>query len=145
MVRAVEVIRLTGKPRSELHADWSKPGHTAELFVLSREPGDLRRRIEMRVDRMFEDGLIPEVRRLLEAGLGENRTALQALGYRQVAEHLDGQRSVADTIALVKIRTWQFARRQRTWFRRQLRPVWLHVPPAESPAETAARIRGHAH
>jgi tRNA dimethylallyltransferase len=141
VVRALEVIRLTGKPRSVQRADWSVARQPAAFFALSRESGDLRRRIEVRVERMFECGLVEEVRRLLERGLAGNRTALQALGYRQVAEHLEGTRSLDETVQLVKIRTWQFARRQRTWFRRQLRPQWLHVAASEAAAETASRIR----
>jgi tRNA dimethylallyltransferase len=140
VVRAVEVIRLTGQPRSAQRADWSLAQQPGRFVALNRESGDLRRRLELRVDRMFERGLVEEVERLLECGLAQNRTALQALGYRQVTEHLEGKRSLEETVALVKIRTWQFARRQMTWFRRQLRPEWLHVPSAESAGETAARI-----
>ena len=70
---------------------------------------------------MFRRGLVAETESLLRQGLAENPTALQALGYRQVAEHLRGKRGLAETIELVKIRTRQFAKRQRTWFHRQLR------------------------
>jgi len=140
VVRALEVIRLTGMPWSTQRADWSAARQPGTFFALSRESGDLRRRIEVRVDRMFERGLVEEVTRLLECGLAQNRTALQALGYRQVAEHLEGRRSLEETVALVKIRTWQFARRQMTWFRRQLRPQWLHVSRGETAQETATRI-----
>jgi tRNA dimethylallyltransferase len=143
VVRALEVIRITGKPRASQRADWSAARQPATFFALSRESGDLRRRIEVRVDQMFERGLVEEVRQLLEVGLAGNRTALQALGYRQVAEHLEGRRSLEETVQLVKIRTWQFARRQRTWFRRQLRPNWLHVPATETPDVTASRIRDY--
>jgi tRNA dimethylallyltransferase len=89
---------------------------------------------------MFEQGLVEETRRLLEHGLRDNPTAMQALGYRQVVEHLDGQRSLEETIQLVKIRTGQFARRQRNWFRRQMRAEWIHVPEEESAQETAERL-----
>jgi tRNA dimethylallyltransferase len=142
VVRAVEVIRLTGAPVSAQRADWRAAVTPCGFVALSRDPGDLRRRIEVRVDRMFERGLVGEVETLLGRGLGGNRTAMQALGYRQVAEHLEGRRSLEETIALVKIRTWQFARRQMTWFRRQLRPEWIHVAVGEPPVETAARIAG---
>ncbi|MCU0788602.1 MAG: tRNA (adenosine(37)-N6)-dimethylallyltransferase MiaA [Verrucomicrobia bacterium] len=140
IVRAVEVIRLTGKPRSAQRADWSLAQQPGRFIALHRDSGDLRRRLEWRVDRMFERGLVEEVRGLMGRGLAGNRTALQALGYRQVTEHLEGKRSLEETVALVKIRTWQFARRQMTWFRRQLRPEWLHVAPNESATDTTARI-----
>jgi tRNA dimethylallyltransferase len=110
------------------------------VFVLEREPADLRPRIEARVDRMFAAGLVAETRALLDRGLAANRTALQALGYRQVVEHLRGERDLAATIALVKSRTWQFARRQRTWFRRQLPAEFIPVAPDESVSSIAGRL-----
>ncbi len=141
VIRAVEVLRLTGRPPSELRAAWPpSPVVTARFFVLHREPGDLRRRIETRVDRMFARGLVQETRTLLDRGLRDNPTAMQALGYRQVVEHLEGERSLEATLALVKIRTWQFARRQRTWFTRQLRARWLHVAQDEPTETTASRL-----
>ena len=90
-----------------------------------REPEDLHARINERVEIMFRRGLVEEVKGLLNHGLAENRTALQAIGYRQVVEHLRGQWPLPETIELVKIRTRQFAKRQLTWFRRQLRLEWL--------------------
>ncbi len=140
VIRAIEVIRLTGTPLSVQRADWGAATTPRGFFALSRDPGDLRQRIEARVDRMFERGLVREVETLLGRGLGGNRTAMQALGYRQVAEHLEGKRSLEETVQLVKIRTWQFARRQMTWFRRQLRPKWVHVQPGQPPEETASGI-----
>jgi tRNA dimethylallyltransferase len=74
---------------------------------------------------MFRMGLVEETKGLLEKGLRQNQTALQALGYRQVVEHLDGERGLAETVELVKIRTRQFAKRQLTWFRRQMGLEWV--------------------
>jgi tRNA dimethylallyltransferase len=133
IIRAIEVIRLTGKPFSEQRAPWTNHAPTMTsspgLFGLSRSPADLRSRIEARVDEMFRRGLVAETAQLLEQGLANNPIALQALGYRQVVEHLQGARSLPQTIELVKIRTRQFARRQMTWFRRQMRLNWLHAEP----------------
>jgi len=141
VVRAVEVIRLTGRPFSAQRAAWPadpKLKLPTPIWCLSREPADLRARIEARVDAMFTAGLVAETRTLLEHGLEHNRTAMQAIGYRQVVEHLRGERGLAETIALVKTKTWQFARRQGTWFRRQLavEPVPLSV---DTDALTVAR------
>ena len=69
---------------------------------------------------MFAAGLVAETRGLLTRGLADHRHAMQALGYRQVVEHLHGARGLAESVALVKTKTWQFARRQGTWFRSQL-------------------------
>jgi len=155
VIRAIEVIRLTGKPFSAQRADWlnERPGATtahttaeqerqvAPVFCLNRTSGDLHRRIESRVEAMFERGLVAETRDLLARGLERNPTAMQALGYRQVVEHLRGARSLAETIQLVKIRTRQFAKRQLTWLRRQLNAEWIHVDANEPAATTAERVK----
>ncbi|MGO8698631.1 MAG: tRNA (adenosine(37)-N6)-dimethylallyltransferase MiaA [Limisphaerales bacterium] len=120
VIRALEVIRLTGRPFSGQRASW-KPASGPRIIWLTRPSGELLERIEQRVDEMFRRGLVAETESLLRQGLAENPTALQALGYRQVAEHLRGKLGLAETIELVKIRTRQFAKRQRTWFHRQLR------------------------
>lgn len=145
VIRAVEVLRLTGRPWSALRAAWDAPtadpaGPAPAVFGLRRDPADLRARLEARVEAMFAGGLVEETRRLLTRGLARNRVALQALGYRQVAEHLRGERDLPATVALVKRKTWQFARRQLTWFRHQLPVRWLDVAPDEPPAATAEKI-----
>jgi tRNA dimethylallyltransferase len=144
VVRAVEVIRLTGKPFSEQRADWSsaagKPQEGVRLFGLNRAPSELHQRIEARVDDMFRRGLVAETQALMDRGLARNANALQALGYRQVAEHLQGRRSLHETIDLVKIRTRQFAKRQMTWFRRQLPLTWIHLERDRPAAEAIERI-----
>lgn len=132
VIRAIEAIRLTGKPFSILKSRWGEE-NTGQLgdyrfFGLKREPGDLRERINTRVDKMFELGLVEETERLLEIGLEKNPTAMQAIGYRQVVEYLKGMRSLDETIKLVKIRTWQYARRQMTWFKNQAKIEWIFIP-----------------
>jgi tRNA dimethylallyltransferase len=97
--------------------------------------------INTRVDRMFQCGLVEEARELLKHGLAENQTALQAIGYRQVVEHLRGERSLAETVELVKIRTRQFAKRQMTWFRRHAPVNWIKCGPDDSAAAIADRIQ----
>ena len=89
---------------------------------------------------MFKNGLVNETKKLLECGLAENQTAMQAIGYRQVVEHLRGERALAETIELVKIRTRQFAKRQLTWFRRQLEPVWIELSPPEQASSVVAQM-----
>ena len=148
VVRAVEVLRLSGRPHSAQRAAWcaggraGADGQTPPVFVLVRQPEDLRARIDARVEAMFAAGLVAETRGLLARGLEANRTALQAIGYRQVAEHLAGVRDLAATVALVKQKTWQFARRQRTWFRHQLAAQVLEVAKDEPPERSAGRVLG---
>jgi len=147
VIRAIEVIRLTGKPFSEQRALWSKApapaleGHRSfQMVGLTRSSEELRRRIDTRVDTMFRLGLVAETEALLKRGLAQNQTALQALGYRQVAEYLQGARSLPETVELVKIRTRQYAKRQMTWFRRQLPLKWLRVEPDESVSTVVERL-----
>lgn len=145
LVRAVEVIRLTGKPFSQQRARWPERGGaalTGRAFGIERDRADLVRRIDERVERMFAAGLVAETRQRLEEGLRENRTALQAIGYRQVAEHLEGLRSLRATVEQVQAKTRQFSRRQRTWMQGQLDLDWLEVGANETAATTAERIIG---
>jgi tRNA dimethylallyltransferase len=104
----------------------------------------LHARINIRVDEMFRRGLVDETRGLLQRGLEQNQTAMQAIGYRQVVEHLRGERSLAETVEQVKIRTRQFAKRQLTWFRRQLDAEWIELKPGESLEDAARKIRESA-
>lgn len=144
VIRALEVIRLTGKPFSALRHPWRQPGvlppEVAGAFVLNRPAADLRQRIDQRVEDMFRRGLVAETTRLLDAGLDRNPVALQALGYRQVVEHLRGERPLAETVERVKTRTRQFAKRQVTWFKRQLPFQWLMIESSESPEQIAERL-----
>lgn len=143
VVRAVEVIRLTGKRFSEQRAEWQSKvqnPNSKVIFGFTRDVSDLRARIDTRVDTMFARGLVDETRRLLERGLAQNKTAMQALGYRQVAEHLRGEHSLPETVELLKIKTRQFAKRQMTWFKRQLNVDWINLTPHNSPDEIAERI-----
>lgn len=144
VIRAVEVIRLTGRPFSEQRAAWQNASWPVtwrgRMFGLLRRPEDLRTRIEARVDRMFETGLVEETRALLARGLPEESTALQALGYRQVLDYLKGQRSLPQTVAEVKLRTRRFARRQMTWFRHQMPLEWIEAEPQTTVAELAERV-----
>jgi tRNA dimethylallyltransferase len=121
---------LTGAPFSAQQSRWNPERPTPNqgpFFGLTREGDDLRARIGARVDAMFARGLTRETELLLKRGLAQNKTAMQAIGYRQVVEHLRQERLLEDTIALVKQRTRQFAKRQITWFGRQFRLEWLNL------------------
>jgi tRNA dimethylallyltransferase len=146
VIRALEVIRLTGQPFSAQRANWDHAPrtahHAANCIGLARSAPDLHQRIEGRVDAMFRRGWVAETEQLLRRGLDRNRTAMQALGYRQIVEHLRGKRSLPETIELVKIRTRQFAKRQMTWFRRQLPLTWIVLEPQTSAEAAAKTIAG---
>jgi tRNA dimethylallyltransferase len=142
VIRALEVIRLTGKPFSAQRSVWNGANATSagQLLVLSRPKPELDARINARVDAMFAAGLVAETRRLINHGLEQNQTAMQAIGYRQVVEHLRGERSLPETIELVKLRTRQFAKRQMTWFKRQPAARWIETSASDDSLAIASRI-----
>ena len=133
VLRAVEVIRLTGRPYSEQRIGWDKLKRAPEnLFCINREVDVLNQRIHKRVDEMFSLGLIEETQILIKQGLRDNRNACQALGYRQVLDLLDGELSLESVVDKVKIKTRQFAKRQRSWFRNQMQCDLLDWPKDEN-------------
>lgn len=119
VVRALEVFEATGRPISDWQRqfDRARPAEACRVFVLDWPRDELYARIERRVDAMFRLGIVDEVSRLLAQGRHFGRTARQALGYREVLEHIGGERDLDETIESVKTRTRQFAKRQLTWFR----------------------------
>jgi len=124
IVRALEVIELTGGPFSATlpTREYRLPTVTVGLRV---PRPDLDERIAARVHRMWDAGLLDEVRRLDAAGLREGRTAAKALGYSQALSHLDGVLSAAQAIEDTITSTRRFARRQESWFRPDPRIRWL--------------------
>ncbi len=116
--RALEVFELTGKPAGLRERDWfGSMRFPARVFILTWPREILRARIERRVDQMFDDGWIDEVRHVQETcGFGE--TASRALGYPEITAFLAGTVGEAETRGLIKTHTWQFAKRQLTWYRK---------------------------
>jgi tRNA dimethylallyltransferase len=119
IIRALEVYRTTGRPLSHMqtHFERGRRADQCKVFVLHWPREQLHGRIEARVERMFEIGLVDEVRQLMARHPALSRTANQAVGYRETISHLGGEQSLPDTIEAVKVRTRRFARRQGTWFR----------------------------
>ena len=122
IVRALEVVELTGRFRAQL------PGYRSvyDAVLLGVDREDLDDRIEARVTSMWRGGLVDEVRALVGCGLREGRTASRALGYAQVLDHLDGRLPTVEvTQDAIAAATRRFARRQRRWFGRDPRVRWL--------------------
>ena len=128
LIRAIEVYEKTGRPISQWQQQFEvgRPAAECRVFVLDWPKAELAARIDRRVRDMFAAGLVEEVRRLcLHRPLSQreredcplSRTARQAVGYREVIEHLEGRHSLAETIELVERHTRQLAKRQMTWFR----------------------------
>jgi tRNA dimethylallyltransferase len=138
VVRALEVIELTGRPYT---ANLPRAGSTkypqAKQFGLVMERETLQERINLRVERMWEAGLVREVRDLMGEGLLEGRTAQAALGYAQVLKFAEGLISEAEAKEETKRATRQYARRQETWFSRDERITWINKAPI---AELVERV-----
>ncbi|HUW81695.1 MAG TPA: tRNA (adenosine(37)-N6)-dimethylallyltransferase MiaA [Phycisphaerae bacterium] len=138
--RALEVYDLSGKPISVLQQQWGRTRRYDCRFVgIRRAVGNLNHRINCRVRRMIDDGLVDEVRRLLAEPATLSRQARQALGYAQIIDHLEGRCSLEDAVEQIKILTRRFGKGQRTWFRRFDGVEWLDVEPNESPESIADR------
>ena len=125
VVRALEVIELTGQPyaASMPALRYADPDTVQIGLAIDRPTLDVR--IERRVQTMFEDGFVAEVEALLARGLARGRTASRAIGYREVAAYLVGEMSLDHAHERTVIRTRQFARRQDAWFKRDPRIRWL--------------------
>ncbi|MFE0024449.1 tRNA (adenosine(37)-N6)-dimethylallyltransferase MiaA [Amycolatopsis sp. NPDC059021] len=140
IVRALEVIEITGAPFS---ANLPKPGparYGAVLVGVDRDAAELDERVDLRVTRMFEAGLVDEVRALLGRGLREGKTASRALGYQQVIAALGGEGDFAAAAAATAQATRRFVRRQRSWFRRDARVAWYDGADPELAARVLERL-----
>ena len=143
LVRAHEVHALTGRPISALRREWTEGPDRHPLFVVGirRAREDIYARIDRRVLRMFDEGLVAEVRGLLAAGVAFGRTASQALGYREILAHLEpGGPGLDATIEQLQRRTRQFAKRQLTWFRKMTFIEWVDAGPDDTVDEVARRL-----
>jgi tRNA dimethylallyltransferase len=123
IVRALEVVELTGRPFSAALPAYESV-YDAVHVGLDLPPERLDARVDLRVDRMFAAGLVEEVRTLERAGLRQGRTASRALGYQQVLAMLDGRLTEGEARAETARATRRFVRRQRSWFRRDPRIRW---------------------
>ena len=125
IVRALEVVELTGRPFAASLPRPGRPRHDAVLIGLDRDTAVLDERIAVRVERMIEAGLVDEVRALAARGLREGATAPRAVGYREILEHLDGAIDLDEARRRTVVATRRLVRRQRSWFRRDGRVRWL--------------------
>ncbi len=119
IIRALEVYRATGEPLSHRQTQFEDvvDPEDCKVFTLQWPREQLRQRIDDRVDAMFADGLVEEVRGVIERYGELSRTASQAVGYQEVIDHMAGKQDLEEAIQKVKNRTHRFARRQETWFR----------------------------
>ena len=130
LIRALEVFRLTGRPLTEHFARTRSPLADYEVsgFAIRLLPADTARRVAARVEAQFAAGLLDEVRAVLAAGLPEDAHSLSGLVYRQVVEHLRGERDEPATREEIVRENLRYARRQLIWFRKEPNLRWIRVP-----------------
>jgi len=128
VIRALEVYHQTGRPISSYQkAEENLPQYSLFMFGLAMERTMLYRRIEQRVDKMLEAGLVEEVRTLLHRGYSRELNSMRGLGYKEIAAYLSGEATLEQSVELLKRNTRRFAKRQLTWFRRDNRIQWLDL------------------
>ncbi len=144
-VRALEVIELTGKPfqASQPPKD-APPRWGTRILGLRTTPEWLNPRIELRTQQMFDAGFVDEVRTLVTQGLVRESTAGRAIGYAQVLQYLDEELLLADAITQTITGTRRYVRRQRSWFNRDPRIVWLDAASPSLVADALAALDSHA-
>ena len=130
MIRALEFHYLTGEKISEHNereAERQSPYRYC-YFVLNDDREKLYQRIEIRVDQMLEEGLVEEVRRLMDQGCRRDMVSMQGLGYKEILDYLEGDITLEEAVYRIKRDTRHFAKRQLTWFRREKDVIWINKP-----------------
>ena len=131
VIRALEYYKLHGQSIALHNEEQAKKRQDSpydyRFFVLNGDRQELFKRIDSRVDKMVEEGLLQEVRHLHEQGIRRDSTAAQAIGYKELYDYLDGKCSLPEAIERIKIDSRHYAKRQLTWFRREQNAVWIDV------------------
>ncbi len=140
VIRAIEAAEGAGVTFLQRRRLWQERRSIYEVFMVGLyiPRTELIQRINSRVERMIEEGLVDEARRLFEKIGAPTRTASQALGYKELRRHLQGEESLEAAVERIKIRTRQYAKRQMTWYKADPRIVWLDV--ADRSSKETARV-----
>ncbi len=129
VIRALEFYEKTGTPIS-VHNKQERERESPYQFayvVLTRDRGELYRRIDLRVDQMMGAGLLEEVKGLRDRGYTRDLVSMQGLGYKELLSYLDGECSLSEAVRIIKRDTRHFAKRQLTWFRRERQTDWISM------------------
>lgn len=144
IIRAIEVYRTSGVTMTEMR---KKSRQTAKIYnpcmigLNFENRGELYQKINARVDAMMEMGLVSEVKDLLKKGVKMNATAMQAIGYKEIAEAIETGSDIGEAVEKIKLRTRRYAKRQLTWFRRNGDIKWIDASlPNEKIFQTALEI-----
>lgn len=136
IVRALEVYELTGSPFSELHREHQADTSSLDAcqFAIDFPREELYARVNRRVDVMVENGLVDEIKQLVEQGYGKDIQRLKSLGYREMLAFVEGDRPFDEAVELMKMYTRRYAKRQLTWFKGDTRVEWMPVNIDETEA-----------
>lgn len=128
VIRALEFYKVTGGRISDHNkAQIERPSvFDHRYFVLNDEREIVYKRIDERVDKMMDAGLLDEVRALYDAGVPRSAVSMQSLGYRQIMDHLYGECTLEEAVYQIKLQTRHFAKRQITWFKREKDAIWVN-------------------
>ena len=128
IIRILEIYKATGKTKTQIEeiSKQNKPPYNYVVFALNMDRQKLYERINNRVDKMIEEGLIKEVEELLKK-YKEFPTAMQGLGYKEVKEYIENKITKEEMIDKIKLETRHFAKRQLTWFRKNKQIIWLNA------------------
>jgi len=140
VIRALEYIKQTGKKISEHNREQKAKASPYNFcyFVLNRDRATLYDSINKRVDQMIKEGLINEVKALMEAGFSRDLVSMQGLGYKELIAYLNGEYSLEEAIEILKRDTRHFAKRQLTWFKHERDVIWINKDDFSSEEEILA-------
>jgi len=129
IIRALEVYEITGKPFSFFQNKWEsrKSIYNTDIFGIEVDRPELYKNIEERVNRMFEKGLVKEVKSLIEKGYKDCNSILQAVGYKEVVKYINGEINLPECVDEVKRNTRRLAKKQMTWFKSDPRIKWIRT------------------
>jgi tRNA dimethylallyltransferase len=129
VIRALEVYEFTGKTITHFQEESKKlpPRYNCAYIGLTMDRQKIYKRIEQRVDAMIEQGLIEEVKKLLNMGYNRDLVSMQALGYKEIVGYLEGEISLEEALFILKRDSRHYAKRQLTWFRRDERIKWFNI------------------
>jgi tRNA dimethylallyltransferase len=142
IIRALEVYRLTGKPISSFQSQWNQSSSDEWTIIgLRRDKTEESKRINARVKKMIDAGLVDEVKRLLAEPKPLSDQARCAIGYAEIIDHLAGKTTLDDAIELIKKNTRKLAKAQRTWFKTFKNVCWFDLAPDETVESVLARAK----
>lgn len=132
VTRALEYHYLTGQKFSEHNAEQKEKDtpYDAAVIILTMDREKLYERIELRIDQMMEQGLLEEVKGLLDRGYAPDLVSMQGIGYKEFVPYFNGECTLDEAVTQLKTNTRRFAKRQLTWFRRQIDGLWVDLSKA---------------